>query len=755
MAIGAGRGGSWSPQRLFAKGELGAWWDNQDLATLFSDAARTTPAEVDGEVLGQTDKSGNNLHRSATAGNGPILRQRADGVYYLDYAGGKTFAVSSSTQAFEYLHDGTGGTIVAFVEWLQGTTASNYLQSTGSTSASGIQIIKSAATEGVTFSVSRSESGVIAGSVQLQRIALSSAPRMMRFSYKNDGGSGDFKGSVDSSLDVTEASTSNAPAAGASGISMQVSSTFGSMEYGAIIRKGVLDESEVATLWRYFRRLDYPVPNADLTILLGGQSNMSGRGTVVTTAAEEKQIGVYSYTKAEEFRIATVPEHSIDNRPVGTDPDEPSASAPQHGFALRAGKALKTGAGTDVLLVPCAVGSTSFAQWDTPESVGDRTTLFGAMVYRYQRAIAKGGSPVIVWSGHEGNAELASPDYTNGGVGSAYQAAFASLIASIRAHTADAPLIFVQLASDDTEETAEKHAAAGEAQRQCEMDIERAFMVVAHDVQRNVSPDDIHVSREGMDVIGDRVALAIRDHILSGLGRERAANGGFTADKAWAKGSGWSISAGAATRANIGTWSQMSQPMALTAGRSYRIEYTLSDNSGSFQCGFSGGANRPGTIRTAPGTYSETLVAVDGNNTFYLGGGSSFAGSVSDVSVREITNENGTLEPINGTGPRIIGATYSDAVVTLECDKAINESAGNYGDLFRVYDGGEEATVIGAVRNADASKIDITCAGSLSGPVTLTYGYRAGAASAARTDFVADDDGLPLPVFGPVVASAP
>src|SRR5690606_25934604 len=38
--------------------------------------------------------------------------------------------------------------------------------------------------------------------------------------------------------------------------------------------------------------------------------------------------------------------------------------------------------------------------------------------------------------------------------------------------------------------------------------------VVAHDLQRNASPDDIHVSREGQAVLAERVALAIREHIL-------------------------------------------------------------------------------------------------------------------------------------------------------------------------------------------------------------------------------------------------
>jgi hypothetical protein len=111
-------------------------------------------------------------------------------------------------------------------------------------------------------------------------------------------------------------------------------------------------------------------------------------------------------------------------------------------------------------------------------------------------------------------------------------------------------------------------------------------------------------------------------------------------------------------------------------------------------------------------------------------------------------------EVVNGTGPRIVGATYSGAVVTLTCDKAIEASATNYGDLFRVYAAGVEQTVSSAVINADTSKIDITCSAPLVGAITLTYGYRAGAASAARTDFVKDSDDMPLPLFGPIVATA-
>lgn len=79
---------AWTPARLFAASEDGFWLDPSDLSTLWQDTAGTTPAVVGDPVGRIDDKSGNgNNALQATSGNRPILRQDADGSYYLEFDG--------------------------------------------------------------------------------------------------------------------------------------------------------------------------------------------------------------------------------------------------------------------------------------------------------------------------------------------------------------------------------------------------------------------------------------------------------------------------------------------------------------------------------------------------------------------------------------------------------------------------------------------------------------------------------------------
>jgi hypothetical protein len=112
-------------------------------------------------------------------------------------------------------------------------------------------------------------------------------------------------------------------------------------------------------------------------------------------------------------------------------------------------------------------------------------------------------------------------------------------------------------------------------------------------------------------------------------GVELVTNGTFDTDSDWTKGTGWTISGGVATGSN--TNGSCSQQLAVIAGKTYYLKYTVSGYTGGsvqVQIGNSGGY----TI-TANGNYTDIIVAPSDNVFLELDGISSFSGSFDNVSV--------------------------------------------------------------------------------------------------------------------------
>ncbi len=601
-------------------------FDATDITTLFSDMAGTIPAVVGGPVLHQRDKSGNGYHRvRSDASLAPILRQRADGVHYIDYAGGKWIAASAPAGTWNFLHDGsTGATVIAVIA-RRSNASGSYLYTASSTTATGI-LLNMTPDQAGRYHVNKGTSGSTALTISIPSVHQGGALRSICWSMEAGGAT---TGWIDNAVTPFTGTPTSALPTGNHTSDLQVATTFGGEEYIVAAWDRAVTHAEAVRWYNdRVRPIDYPIPATfDYTLIGGGQSNMSGRGSFTAGMPSETVApGVYAYTRGDEYRIASVPEHSILNQAVATDPNEADVGTPKHGFLLRAAKGIRAASGKTMLLLPCAVGGTSMAQWDTPATADDPTTLLGAMVARYNAVRTRGGTPILLWYGHEASAELAVPNYTAGGVGSAYLPAWQALVNRVRSLVADGSLLFMQLGANHVDPRSTALAAAGEAQRQYELLDPRAHMIVTHDVERNAGSDAIHVSRAGHDVIADRVTLAFRQHILG--------------------------------------------------------------------------------------------------------------------------------EAIDGTGPRILSITWSGSKITLTLDKPVNSSASNYSDMLRVYAGGVEQTVSSAVRGANPATVEVNCAAALSGPVALTYGYRPTAGGITRTDIILGTTGLPLPVFGPVLAVA-
>ena len=122
------------------------------------------------------------------------------------------------------------------------------------------------------------------------------------------------------------------------------------------------------------------------------------------------------------------------------------------------------------------------------------------------------------------------------------------------------------------------------------------------------------------------------------LGPNLVVNGTFNTDTGWTKGEGWTISGGKAVRSPSSFGSVLSQPISVTAGKSYVVTYTLADRvAGGPNVAFSGGTAVNGPSRTVNGTYSDTLLALPGNNTLWIVTGDNTSSlSFDNISAQEV-----------------------------------------------------------------------------------------------------------------------
>ncbi|SCB18566.1 TipJ family phage tail tip protein [Rhizobium lusitanum] len=118
----------------------------------------------------------------------------------------------------------------------------------------------------------------------------------------------------------------------------------------------------------------------------------------------------------------------------------------------------------------------------------------------------------------------------------------------------------------------------------------------------------------------------------------KVTNGGFDADSAWTKGTGWAIASGVASHV-AGSAASLSQAQAVTEGVYYRFAFTLSGvTAGSLTPQFTGGTTNAGTARTANGNFSDRVQAISGNDTLAFAGTSAFVGSIDDIVLFEETS---------------------------------------------------------------------------------------------------------------------
>jgi hypothetical protein len=110
-------------------------------------------------------------------------------------------------------------------------------------------------------------------------------------------------------------------------------------------------------------------------------------------------------------------------------------------------------------------------------------------------------------------------------------------------------------------------------------------------------------------------------------------NADFAAATGWTAGTGWAIASGVATK-TAGVQSDLTQAITTVSGTSYVVTFTITSvSAGTVTPVFTGGGtDAVGTARSAPGTYTETIVS-NGNTAAGFRGSSTLAGSIDNVSI--------------------------------------------------------------------------------------------------------------------------
>lgn len=136
------------------------------------------------------------------------------------------------------------------------------------------------------------------------------------------------------------------------------------------------------------------------------------------------------------------------------------------------------------------------------------------------------------------------------------------------------------------------------------------------------------------DAVGEALPVAPQQTFSFSIGDVTRTNlidnGQFTSAAGWTVDAGWAISGGAA-RHTPGSYGDVSQSLQLTAGRWYRVGYTVARTAGSVLPILRGGSDRNGTSRVTSGVFSDRLQAVTGNDRLSFRGWTAFDGTIDNV----------------------------------------------------------------------------------------------------------------------------
>ena len=151
-------------------------------------------------------------------------------------------------------------------------------------------------------------------------------------------------------------------------------------------------------------------------------------------------------------------------------------------------------------------------------------------------------------------------------------------------------------------------------------------------------------------------------------------NGTFDADTNWTKGTGWTISGGAANHAS-GTGSSLQQTIDLDPSKTYQVKVSATASGGTWYIEFRNGTTNTFGSGLSTGDYTFTVTPNVGNNLLSITAGSATVLTLDNVSIFETDGTDVVHRMPKGWVPKDV---YEDGLLQRE---------GAANDYEVVYDG--------------------------------------------------------------------
>ena len=207
-------------------------------------------------------------------------------------------------------------------------------------------------------------------------------------------------------------------------------------------------------------------------------------------------------------------------------------------------------------------------------------------------------------------------------------------------------------------------------------------------------------------------------------GVELISNGSFDTDTIWSKGTGWSITGGAATSVGANQFQALTQTTATISGKTYEVSFVVSRTSGSLLFRLGSGANKADI--SASGSY-RYVVQADGGSIAFLSNatGFEFVGTIDNVSVRELPGNHAT-QPTAGSRPLYqVVSSYGCAQFDAT-DDALLFPAITFGGAFNTFVAGKVTSGTQGIHLWRTADVNGTWAKYKSGDATTPTGTGSG-----------------------------